>query len=427
MAYLKPLVQEQVGNDCSEQLVRHVTCDMYNVTTLLEQIENWNNNGFSLMREAQLTGKHHASNYKSALQYKAQVHKSLRKRLDACKTAGPFLWNGDLTNLPWADCAINPMGAVPYKDDLSRARACDDMLCNEVSIAPYFKQSALQQIRDRSFPYCEYAKSDVEAAFTCMHMSSSDLPWLLFAWYHIDDTTFAGSDQDCLYLHTHGNFGPRPMPFEFTMLMLCVNVAAATLNLQIPAAFIDDNIHIGTPALLDAELQKYWQHLHTAGLKDKASKRERFCAGDILGRWFDSSPPMTVSVPADKMRTLQTIMGELLEHPCMTLKEVQSFAGFWEFCCEVMPAYLKAFISSTHTFTKKFGGKQRHLWCPKDMRKDVRTIRHLLKTASNYCLLHPKAGRQKAPPVTGDARGGARQRERTLRHTEESGGSTQRT
>ena len=73
-----------------------------------------------------------------------------------------------------------------------------------------------------------------------------------------------------------------------------------------------------------------------------------------------------------------------------------------------MPAYLKSFISSTHAFTKKFGGKQRHLWCPKDMRKDVRTIRHLLKTASNYCLLHPKAGRQKAPPVTGDARGGGK-------------------
>ena len=66
---------------------------------------------------------------------------------------------------------------------------------------------------------------------------------MLFAWYHPDDTEHTGSDQDCLYVHTFGNFGPRPWPFEFSMLMLWVNIAAKALNIAIPAAFIDDNIH----------------------------------------------------------------------------------------------------------------------------------------------------------------------------------------
>ena len=129
--YLRPLLQAQVSNDESEQLVNDVTCGMYHVQTLLDQITTWNDNGFTLRREGLLTGKHHANNYKSALLYKQQVHKSLLKRLTAQKTVGPFLWNGELTSLPWADCAVYPLGAVPYKDDMSRARACDDMICNE--------------------------------------------------------------------------------------------------------------------------------------------------------------------------------------------------------------------------------------------------------------------------------------------------------
>ena len=67
----------------------------------------------------------------------------------------------------------------------------------------------------------------------------------MFTWYHPDDVTFSGTDQDCLYVHTHGNFGPRPYPYLFTMLMLYVNIAARSQNIDIPAAFIDDNIHCG--------------------------------------------------------------------------------------------------------------------------------------------------------------------------------------
>jgi hypothetical protein len=84
------------------------------------------------------------------------------------------------------------------------------MFCNTDNDAPYFRQLALHQIRERTFPYCEYAKSDIESAFPCMHMADDDLPYLMFARDHPDDTEFAGSDQDFLYVHTHGNFGPRP-------------------------------------------------------------------------------------------------------------------------------------------------------------------------------------------------------------------------
>ena len=408
IAYLAPLVHLQAGNDGPEQLVREITDGMYDVTTLMQQIEAWHAEGFSLMRHGDMEGKFHAKNYKSALTFKAEVHKSLLKRLQAGKTVGPFPWNGDLGGIPYNNCAVNPLGAVGYKDDKTRARACDDVFCNADNTAPYFKQTALQQIREQTFPYCSYSKTDVEAAFTCMHMAEQDIPWLLFAWYDAADTNFKGTDQDCLYAHTHGNFGPRPMPWEFTCLMLAVNVAAASLNLDIPAAFIDDNIHVTTDKILDKQLPQYWSHLERAGLKDKPSKRERFQCGDILGRWFDSTPPMTLSVPQDKMVALVGMMGEVLAQPRLTLKEVQSFAGFWEFCAEVLPRYLKGFLSSTHDFTKHFGGKhkQTYLWAPKQMRRDVGIMQGILRHAANTTLVHPKAGRATAPPVYGDARGG---------------------
>ena len=126
---------------------------------------------------------------------------------------------------------------------------------------------------------------------------------MLFAWYHPDDTEFLGTDQDCLYVHTHGNFGPRPFPHHFTMLMLYVNLAAKSLGLEIPAAFIDDNIHTGVMSELQTMAPRYWQHLLMAGLADKAEKREFLLyMGDLLGVWFDSVA-VTLSMPQDNNRS----------------------------------------------------------------------------------------------------------------------------
>ena len=202
MAYLAPLIAAQVGDVPSEALVDRITCSRFDVASLSKQVQEWVTNGFPLEHNGTLTGKHHATNYKSSLSYKARTHKSLLKRLSANKTVGPYAWSGDVSSLPFTDCAVNPLGAVPYKTDQTRARACDDPFINDAIMdTPTFKMLALQQLRDGAFPYCCWLKSDVASAFTCMHLTQKDLPWMMFSWYHPDDTTFQGTDQDCLYVH----------------------------------------------------------------------------------------------------------------------------------------------------------------------------------------------------------------------------------
>jgi hypothetical protein len=46
------------------------------------------------------------------------------KRLAKSKTSGPYQWSGNVQVLPFERCTINPMGAVPYKYEQDRARAC---------------------------------------------------------------------------------------------------------------------------------------------------------------------------------------------------------------------------------------------------------------------------------------------------------------
>jgi hypothetical protein len=244
LEYLRPLAESMRGDTECEQLVACISDNRYNVDSLSAQISEWVNNGFPLEHDSSLHGKHHAPNYKSAVtEFRPQVTKSLLKRLATNKTMGPYSWSGNVNDLPFTSCGVNPIGAVPYKYEPGRARACDDPWINAAIDPPHFKMTALEQLRRDAYPCCSWAKTDVEAAFPVMHVRQTDLPWMLFAWYHPDDTTFSGIDQDCLYVHNYANFGPRPWPFEFTMLMLYTNIAGKAQGIDIPAAFIDDNMH----------------------------------------------------------------------------------------------------------------------------------------------------------------------------------------
>ena len=296
--YLRPLVAAQDKDALSEALVSLVSDNQLTVASLSAFIEDGAKNGFKLGVPDSFSGKHHSTNYKSANStFREQTHNSLMKRLAKSKTSGPYQWSGNVQDLPFERCTINPMGAVPYKYEQDRARACDDAIINDYITAPYFRMPANQQIRDLAFLCCSWYKSDVADAFLSMAIATSDLPFMLFTWYHPDDTTFSGTDQDYLYVHTHGNFGPRPWPYSFTMLMLYVNLAAKTLGIDIPAAFIDDNVHTGRAKHLEQQAIPYHMHLQRAGLKDKAAKRELLIyMGEILGKYYNSIS-MTISIP----------------------------------------------------------------------------------------------------------------------------------
>ena len=178
----------------------------------LRRVTTWVRDGFPLMHDNTLHGKHHGLNYKSALSFRAQTHKSLIKRLNTHKTAGPYQWSGDINDLPFDDCAINSLGAVPYKLEPDRARACDDSAINVAITPPHFKQPALQQLREAAYPGCSWSKSDIAAAFPTMNVRQQDLVWLMFAWCAPEDTEFKGTDQDCLPVCAYARqFWPTPM------------------------------------------------------------------------------------------------------------------------------------------------------------------------------------------------------------------------
>ena len=389
--------------------MKHVTCNKFDIATLGKQIETWVKHGFPLGHDGTIVGKHHKHNYKSSIQYKEGTHKSLLKRLAANKTAGPYEWSGNVADLPFENCAINPLGAVPYKYEPSRARACDDPIINDaIPDTPTFKMSAIQQLRDGAFPYCYWLKSDVASAFLCMHLQQKDLPWMIFSWYRPDDTNFQGTDQDCLYVHTHGNFGPRPWPYEFTMLMLYVNIACKTLGIPIPPAFIDDNIHCGTEPDLTAMAPSYYKHLDLAGLTDKEQKRELLpMVGEILGVWFDSIR-MTLSIPQDKVTRLQTTMQQHIDSKRISLTEIMHLLGYWEFCVALLPKFMRAFSFTSHIFKRVLSKlpKNKQQWIPKRMRKDLQTILQLLPTVNCTVPLQPMHGRVRADPACTDACGG---------------------
>ena len=71
--------------------------------------------------------------------------------------------------------------------------------------------------------------------------------------------------------------------------MLCVNIAAKSLDIDTPAAFIDDNTHTGVMTDLSSLAPDCWAHLHRPGLTGKPEKREFLdMMDDSTGAWFDS-------------------------------------------------------------------------------------------------------------------------------------------
>ena len=185
-----------------------------------------------------------------------------------------------------------------------------------------------------------------------MPIAQQDLPWMIFAWYHPDDVDFQGSDQDYLYVDTHGNFGPRPWPFMFTMLMLYVNIAAKAKGISVPPAFIDDNIHCSTMPDLLRMTPAYYAHLKLAGLSDKLEKRELIqFAGDLLGVWF-CSISMTMSIPQDKVVRLTATMQAMIDTPKANVKDMHEMLGYWEFCSALLPKLMRGNASDQNCSNK---------------------------------------------------------------------------
>ena len=124
--------------------------------------------------------------------------------------------------------------------------------------------------------------------------------------------------------------------------------------MDIPAAFIDDNIHTGNASDLTDLAPGYQMHLQNAGMPDKPAKRELLIhRGEILGRWFDSVQ-MTLSIPQDKINRLTGMLTDFLTKPLADYSSLSELLGYWEFCASLLPKFMAAFVFTAYLFKTAF-------------------------------------------------------------------------
>jgi hypothetical protein len=391
-------------------MVSRVTLGELSVKTLAEYVEAGAGQGaYSLgIDTSMMKGQCVSENYRSALEAKDGVTKQLKKRCDRGQTLGPYRIE-DLKQLGIADLACNSIGAVSKKDTTDM-RPVDDMHCNRAIKPPKFGMCSLQVLREDATPGCWWWTVDVEDAFANVPLGSADRPFMLFRWYHTDDTNFEGDSHDYVYLHIKGNFGPRPLPYIYTMIQLYVNIAAICVGVTPPPmGYIDDNTATRAVYLDSFEsLQLYRAHLRMAGLPDKPTKEKGpFQYGVILGRFF-SSIDMTISMPPDKVRLLESMfLFASAPGSKMSLGGLESMVGYWEFCLECLPSCLKGFVHNTHAWMKgmKRSHTPKHLlrFVPRKVKRDMQLMMLVTPMCNGTQPLQPCRGKDWSRPLMTDA------------------------
>ena len=121
---------------------------------------------------------------------------------------------------------------------------------------------------------------------------------------------------------------------------------------------------------------------------------------------------MTISITPDKIVELRA----MLTHCCspaarLTLKGLESVAGFWVFCQDCLPLALKTFMLSTFTWMRELRhkhqsvrhGKSYLAYVPRTVKKDVRLILGVLPLCNGKQPLQPLRGKPWQRPLMTDA------------------------
>ena len=395
LTYLRPLAKQMVGNMVAESVVERVSKGALDVSSLSNLIEGCLESGeFSLMRKGDLHGKHLGENYKSALDARHEVTKAVRKRVEREQTLGPYVVNAD--DIPFEHFACNSIGAVSKRNSTDM-RPVDDTLANADITPPTFAMISIAWLREMAKHMCWWWVVDIEDAFANLALGPADRPWMLFRWYHLDDHEHSGTCYDATYMHVKGNFGPRPLPYWYTMLQLYINVTfMATSGVHLPPmGFIDDNTHQSSNSAEGLQImQLYKQHVRQAGIRDKEAKELLpFQIGIILGRMFNSIE-MTISITPDKILDLSMLMHSCIaRHSKVSVRQLETVLGLWEFCLECLPSVLRTFTHNTHAWLKKL----RQLKChplglhffPSKCKKDLELLVGILPHCNGKQPLQP--------------------------------------
>ena len=102
---------------------------------------------------------------------------------------------------------------------------------------------------------------------------------------------------------------------------------------------------------------------------------------------------MTIAIPQDKLATLTGMYLYMVRPAAMlTLKQVESMVGFWEFCLECLPPSVRAFTYNAHRWLRKLkrvGGKTRARYVPRALKADASVMLQVLPVCNGVQPLRP--------------------------------------
>lgn len=360
-------------------------------------------------------GLHHRSNYRSALDDAPRISSALISRLANNKTIGPFLWTGRLPH-GYDRLCVNPMGSVPYKYEPERSRPIDDPWVNDYIRAPYFPMPTLELVRLFASPGCWFGLQDVAGAFPCLPLHPTMWPYFAFLWHDLRSGSAppATPRQQCLYMHTHGLFGPRDLPWLWTMFMLFVTMVAVAEGLPLSPPYLDDIPHVYDHKFeVDIALDRYAEILARMGTPEKPLKRSApFQKGEILGRLFNSRT-FTIGVPKEKIDRFTALLRRLFvpgsrRIPALALASLMGMAAF---IASVLPPAFTAYLSPLYAMFRRSGvslrRRSRHhtLRVSPDARATAAALLRALPDFNLRVSINPDLTHRRGPRIYSDASG----------------------
>ena len=368
--------------------------------SLCDYIHDICDDGIRLQPAEHFQGLHSSPNYGSAMKDKEAISEALRSRIAKGQSVGPLpVIQNPLSH--FHTFCINPLGSVRYKLEPNRARPIDDPFVNSALNPPYFPMPAFALIRELSFPGCWYGCQDVANAFPCLHFHASAFPYLAFLWYDVTSTEYK-DPHECMYVHTHGNFGVSVLPFIWSMYMLFVTLSAVDLGIAFCPYYLDDITHVmESAAALEFNMDRYSDHLEEMGTPEKILKRKSGQKVEILGRLFNSRA-FTIAVPNDKLQRLLSALARMVLSRVSFLF-LESFLGLCAFVAESLPPIFGAFLSSLIAQLKACRSRHHKVTLSAASKSDIRHLQRLLPAINTTVHIHPLFNKTSTLPVFTDA------------------------
>jgi hypothetical protein len=358
---------------------------------------------------AKVKGRRWFRNYASANEAKDKITTALRTRVEQAKTFALCLAEKCAAHmLPWPDCRVFPMGAVPKPHEPDVTRPVSDHTKSGLKAA-----TDRESLRHTLRTYDEIAEflkvgysmrmMDVEGAFPLLPLAPMLWPFFMLWWYGVWD----GSEQEMfLYVHLTADFGAAGVPGTWKVFFtdVIVGVARSELVITLPMpVYVDDCALIGAVAsMVDAEGVKLRLWLTAHGIYMKELK-ERVAAmlQLALGFWWDSIQ-RTRTLTADKLEVYVSMIRDFAQRRSLTLREMQRASGQMQRGAMTLQRGALCFMASLFALMRGLSLPWHQRRTNRQMRADFTAMADLLEANGGrgyFCTEHM----ERAPDVYTDA------------------------